>query len=438
MLQRIDPPHATPRAAAMRLRVFAFLEFSLVAWACIYLALVAVSGLTYGRSFAFGFALAFALWLALGAIFYEAEPVPIPEAWLWVPILAWAGWSAASCFWSMHPAYSRAEVGTEIGWGLCTAFVFYVAVRGGRSFRAVTTTAVVVAVGLAIVAIHAVLLRAGADPEKMLAHFHGGVGAFSTWLVLVVPLLPMLLAPRPLGFGTGPVAVACVTSSFILLLVAARATENRMIWLAFGVGFVVAAALAAWRWRMRLARAPWRWAAVLIGLLVVVGVLFVDAAMQRARVDHRPDTSVAQTLAEDPRIALWQATFERIGERPWAGFGFGKSILRAELQDELRDPMLAHAHNLFVSQWLQTGVIGVAALCAVLLALAWRYAAFLRASDGTLAAIGITGLVMLAMFLTKNLTDDFLIRPTSKEFWALNALLLGYGIRKERLASFAP
>ena len=28
------------------------------------------------------------------------------------------------------------------------------------------------------------------------------------------------------------------------------------------------------------------------------------------------------------------------------------------------------------------------------------------------------------------LTDDFMIRPTSKEFWALNALLIGYGVRK--------
>jgi O-antigen ligase len=127
---------------------------------------------------------------------------------------------------------------------------------------------------------------------------------------------------------------------------------------------------------------------------------------------------------------LWQHTFERIGQRPWVGFGFGKSILRTELQGELGDPMLAHAHNLFVSQWLQTGAVGVLALCAMLLALAWRYAAFMRNPDGTIAAIGIVGLVMLSTFVVKNLTDDFLIRPTSKEFWALNALLIGYGIRR--------
>ena len=431
MLQRIDPQHPASPAAATRARVFAFIELSLVTWACIYFALIAISGLTYGRSVAFGLALAFALWLALGAIFYDATPVPIPDTYVWTAVLAWAGWSAASYFWSAHPAYSRAEIGTEVGWGLCTAFLFYVAARGGAAFRAIATTAVGIAVLLSILAIHAVVIRGGADPENM-THLHGGIGAFSTYLVLVVPLLPMLLAPRPLGYGTGPVTVACVSSSFILLIVAARATENRMIWLAFAAGFVVAAGLAAWRWRGRLKRAPWRWTAVLLALLFVVGVLFVDAAMQRARTDRHPETTVTKALQDDPRFALWQHTFERIAERPWVGFGFGKSILRTELLDELRDPMLAHAHNLFVSQWLQTGAIGVAALCALLLALAWRYAAFLRSGDGVLAAIGLTGLAMLAMFLTKNLTDDFMIRPTSKEFWALSALLIGYGIRRER------
>ncbi|MFO1302418.1 MAG: O-antigen ligase family protein [Burkholderiales bacterium] len=432
MRDRMDLAPSPSRASALRLRVFAFLEFSLAAWACIYLALVAVSGATYGRSFAFGFALAFAIWLCLGAIFYEAERVPLPDAYLLLAILAWAGWSAASYFWSVRPSLSRAEIGTEVGWGLCTAFAFYVAVRGAVSFRAVVTTAVAVAAALSAVAIYLVLLSPGADPEKSLSGLHGGVGAFSTYLVLVVPLLPMLLAERPMGYGTGPVALAGVAMLFVLLLLGARATENRMVWVAFAAGFVVAASLAAWRWRERLARAPWRWAAALVVLLIVVGGLFVDAATQRAKVDLRPDASVAKALADDPRFALWQYTFERIGERPWLGYGFGKSILRTEMEDELKDPLLVHAHNLFASQWVQTGAIGVALLCAMLLALAWRYAAFLRADDGTLAAIGLAGLAMLAMFVVKNLTDDFMIRPTSKEFWALAALLVGYGIRRER------
>lgn len=434
MLRRINPRGAPGGAAQLRRRVFAFLELALVTWACVYLALIAVSGLTYGRSVAFGIALALAIWLALGAIFYEADPIPLPDAYLWVAVAAWAGWSAASFFWSVDPAYTRDELGTEVGWGLCTVFIFYAAAREGAALRAVVTTAVAVAVLLAAAALYEGVARGGAHPETFLVRRHGGVGAFSTYLVLVVPLMPLLLAPPPHGFGARWPAAAAVSASFVLLLLAARVTENRMVWLALAGGFIVAGALAAWRWRGRLARAPRRWAGVMLALLVLVAALFVDAAVQRAKNGHRPDASVARALADDPRLALWQHTFERIGERPWIGFGFGKSILRSELQGELKDPMLAHAHNLFVSQWLQTGAVGVAALVGLLGALAWCYAGYLRAADGTLAAIGVTGLALLTMFVIKNLTDDFMIRPTSKEFWALNALLVGYGMRRSRLA----
>jgi len=47
--------------------------------------------------------------------------------------------------------------------------------------------------------------------------------------------------------------------------------------------------------------------------------------------------------------------------------------------------------------------------------------------------MGTVGLVLLFMFVIKSMTDDFMIRPTSKEFWALNALLVGYGMRRLRL-----
>jgi len=417
--------------AHQRGRVFALLRFSLLFWACVYFALVAVSGHTYFRSIAFGLAASFSLWLVLGSLFSDNEPMPVPPVALLATILAWAAWCTASLAWSIHPAYSRAEVGTEIGWGLATAAMFFVATRAAYAFRIILTTVVLVTALLAVMALHAALTTSGFDPDYALVHRHGGVGAYSTLIVLVVPLLPLLAAPRPLGYGSGWLPLLAASVVFALLLVAARITENRMIWVALAVGLVLAAALAAWRWRQLLRRAPLRWGAALLVLLLVVGTLFVDAALQRAHEGFRPKESVAQALADDPRIVLWQHTFERIAERPWTGFGYGKSILREELQGEMGDPMLAHAHNIFVSQWLQAGAIGAALLCAMLGALAWCYVRYLRAPDGTLAAIGVAGLVMLATFVVKNLTDDFLIRPTSKEFWALNAVLIGIGLRMQ-------
>jgi O-antigen ligase len=435
--ERLPPDRAAraARHAQTRARVFALLRFSALFWACAYFALIAISGPTYFRSVAFGLAATFALWLVLGSVFSDNEPIPVPDAWLLAAIVAWAGWCAASVAWSIHPAYSRAEVGTEIGWGLATAGIFYVTARSDQAFRALVTAIVAVAVLLALLALHGALTTPAFDPEHALVRPHGGVGAFSTLIVLVVPLLPLLAATRPVGYGARWPAPVAALAVFLLLLVAARITENRMIWVALAACFMLAATLAAWRWRHRLQRAPLRWGAVLAALLLVLGALFVDAAIQRSRQDFRVETSVARAIAEDPRIALWQHTFERVRERPWLGFGYGKSILREELQGELGDPMLAHAHNLFVSQWLQTGLVGVLTLVALLGALALRYTRFLRAKDGTLAAIGLVGLVMLASFVVKNLTDDFMIRPTSKEFWAINALLIGYGLRRMRMAA---
>ncbi len=426
-------PRATARGAALRARVFALLRFSLLFWACVHFALVAVSGQTYLRSVAFGLALLFAIWLVLGSIFYDNEPIPIPDGYLVAAILAWSAWSAASLMWSINPEFSRAELGTEVGWGLAIVLIYYVAARNSGAFRALITTIVAITVLLGALAL-ATLHGNGAGPEVLLVRWHGGVGAYSTLIIMIAPLLPLLCAPRPVGYGAGPVTLAVVAGAFALLLASARATENRMFWVALAVGFLLAAGLAAWRWRARLARAPLRWAAVLLALLVVLSGLFVDAALQRARTDFKGDTSVAQTIAEDPRILLWHHTFERIRERPWTGYGFGKSILRDQLRAETGHPLLLHAHNLIASQWLQTGAIGVIGLLAVFAALGWRYVLFLRATDGTLAAIGLAGLVVLVTFIAKNVTDDFMVRPTSKEFWAINALLVGYGVRRMRIA----
>jgi O-antigen ligase len=435
---RRNPLRSPGRAAQMRASTFVFLRFCLLFWATCYLVLVVMSGLTYVRSVAFTLALVFALWLALGAVLSDGEAIPIPPAPLLATLAAWSAWSAASLLWSIHPAFSAAELGTEVGWGLCTMFIFYVAARSGLALRTLVVAALGVGTVLCFMAIVAASADGGAGFDVALSRHHGGSGAFSTYLVLAVPLLPLLLAPRPTGFGARPPVLVAAGFVFVLMLVAARITENRMFWVALAVGFVVAAALAAWRWRGRLRRAPWRWLAVLALLLAVLAAFFVDAVGHRARSDFAPNTSVTQTFTDDPRLALWQHTFRRIGERPWLGFGYGKSILRDELKGELGDPLLAHAHNIFVSQWLQTGAIGVLALTALLAAIAWQYWRFLRVDDTTLAALGLVGLALLASFLAKNMTDDFLVRPNSKEFWAINAMLLGWGIRRARTIDATP
>ena len=246
------------------------------------------------------------------------------------------------------------------------------------------------------------------------------------------------MAPAPAGFGGGRYVLFLTLVLLALLLVAARLADNRMVWIALAVVFATASALAAARWHVALRRAPLRWLAPLIALLMVLGLLFAQTAREKATAHFSPETSVAETFAKDPRLLLWERTLEVIGERPWTGYGFGKSILADELRRDLALPELSHAHNVFMSQWLQTGAIGLAAFVALLAALTACYVRFLRSTDDALAFLGVIGIALVAGFVTKNLTDDFLLRSNGKEFWLLNAALLGFGMRRRNAATAAP
>ena len=227
--------------------------------------------------------------------------------------------------------------------------------------------------------------------------------------------------------GSGWLGLALIA----LLIVTARMSENRIVWIALGVSFATTSLAAAWRWPHSLARAPLRWIVPAAVLLLVLGIAFLDSLVERAETVYQGRESVAATLEHDPRIVLWEHVKGRIAARPWTGYGFGRRILAGPLTRELGNPLLAHAHNLFASQWLQTGLPGLLAFTAFIAALSLAYLRFLRSRDDALAYVGLLGLALVAGFIAKNQTDDFLFRSNAKEFFALTALLLGYGMRRE-------
>jgi len=170
----------------------------------------------------------------------------------------------------------------------------------------------------------------------------------------------------------------------------------------------------------------------------VLGIAFTDAVRERAVGNGAAASSVAQSLERDPRLVLWDRIRVKIEERPWVGYGFGRRVLADELAAELHDPLLAHAHNAFASQWLQTGLVGMLLFIALLVALLHRFARFLASRDDALAFVGVVGIALIAGFVVKNMTDDFLFRSNAKEFWALGAMLLGYGTRREQAVRALP
>jgi O-antigen ligase len=403
----------------------------LAPFTAVYLLLLPTNHGTYLRSIAFGGAIFFAA-CALGWSLWERgrkleARIPPPPWPIALTLAAWFGWSALSYFWSVRPDYTAGQLDREIGENVLLLAMFFVASRDASTFRAYALVALASFTIMAALAFGYAVSAEGFDPSLK----HNGVGPYSTYIVITAPLLLALIAPPPVGLRRRGMALALGAALLVVMVAAARLTDNRMVWIALAAVFATAAIASAVRWPETFMRSPWRWLAPVAALLVILGFAFADAAKEKAESLFPPNTSIEATIKADPRIRLWHHVFEKIGDRFWLGYGFGRRIQAEELTRELDDPYLTHAHNVFASQWLQTGAVGAALFVAMLGAMAATFVRFLRGRNDIRAFLGVVGLSLLAGFVVKNLTDDFLFRSNAKEFWALLAILLGLGARLE-------
>ncbi len=401
----------------------------LAGFSAAYLFLLATNHGTFFRSIAFGGTVLFAA-LTLASSFRESPRqsdlrIPLPPWPLMLTVAAWSAWSALSYFWSVKPRYTGMQLSREIGENLFVIGAFYIATCDTAAFRRYVAVALASFAVMATLALAMAATAAGWDPMQK----HNGVGPYSTYIVLTAPLLLALLAPAPIGLARRKTALVLGALLLFLLVATARLTDNRMVWIALAAVFLTAALASALRWPMNFRRSPWRWLALVAALLVVFVFAFTQVARERAENDFPPHTSVGATLKADPRFRLWNQLTERIGDRVWQGYGFGRRIQAEEIASDMADLQLTHAHNLFASQWLQTGAVGLALFVAMLGAIMLTFVRYIRDRNDTVAFLGLFGLSLLAGFVVKNLTDDFLFRSNAKELWAMLAIVVGLGTR---------
>jgi O-antigen ligase len=407
----------------------------LPALAALFVALQPTGAMTFVKSCLYGATVAVALVVLARSLRGRDAPVAPPPPAVTGALLAWSAWSALTWFWSSDPDYSLRQIDRELMDTGLLVIAFYVAARDVASLRVIVGGAIASLLVLGGAAIALDLVAKGWDPGR----WHLGVGPWSTFLVIVAPLLLALLPRPPLG-PRRPWSVVLAVAAFGVLLVTARMSDSRMIWIALAATFATAGLASAWQWRHSFALSPARWIVPFAVVIVAMGLLFADAARERAARDLRADATIAEALAEDPRIPLWEHATPAIRERLWTGHGFGRMIVGDRFVRELHNPLLTHLHNLFLSQWAQSGAIGLAAFCALLATMAAYYVGCIRARDERVGLIGTIGLAMLAGFVVRNLTDDFLFRSNAKEFWLLHAALIGCAssLSRERRAVPAP
>jgi O-antigen ligase len=338
---------------------------------------------------------------------------------IWLPFLLWAAWAAASMAWSVEPERTVKEWRNEVFYTGCALWVCYIAAQGRAALRAFGPILAVAAVAVCAVS----LVEYAHGRKEYVTGWHGGPGDHSSTLVLLMPCALMAgWYARRAGAALWIVPASWALAALFFL--SAYATLNRMVWVAFAVQFAVLGAFLAFRGRATL-----KFAAGVLGAIVVMGgILFA------AQAEYTSTKRPRHAQQEDTRIALWPEVAQHIAERPVSGHGFGRGLLRGELQEKLHDidRNLWHAHNILLDAALQTGVVGLALLLALFgttAYLGWRSA--LSADDGS-AACGMVLVALVAGMLARNMTDTLLARQNALLYWGLVGVLLAWRTRPWR------
>jgi O-antigen ligase len=198
---------------------------------------------------------------------------------------------------------------------------------------------------------------------------------------------------------------------------ALAATESRG-GLVGGLVALVAAVLLARRQRLRTAAFG-----VFASAVVVAYLMASPGALQRV---------TAFNAGGDGRAELWTVAWRMAGDHPVAGVGLAS--FQADAKGYVREPGTLQfvrlvvdqphvAHNLYLQQLAETGVVGLALLAAIIAA---SFGAATRAArrfdelgDPALAALARASLVATIGFLTASL---FISDGTDKRLWILLAL----------------
>jgi O-antigen ligase len=337
------------------------------------------------------------------------------------PVLfAWAGLALLSLGYAVDPAYSLGEIKNELGYTM-TAFVAFFAMTHSRAKLQLWALAVLCAV--TVISVWALVLWQGRGSWDDSAG-HGGVGSFASLAVVAAPLAVLAWQGMDRRARLGLAAVCA------LALLAAIASQQRILWVVLGVQLALTVGLLSYSRILRLK--PFMLALIAAASLTAAGAAVLTIHSQK--VDQSPVEYY--DLSNDFRLQQWGRIMDRIQENPWSGAGFGRESMKKAYPDLVPtvQPMslLWHPHNVVLTYGVAMGYPGMLLLLAVFAALIATYAQYLRAASVDERMIAIAGIAIVIGILVRNMTNDLFVRDGALMFWALNGALLGLLSRQRR------
>ncbi len=312
-----------------------------------------------------------------------------------LPLVAYAGWNAASVMWSDSPDATLYLLRSQL-----LPLLVVTAVAGTLQWQVLVKTILSFFLAVSAWSIVAslvfpgsgVLIGADSDPS-----FHGTFGHKNDLGVFAVLSLAMVL---PLYQGKW--------RRYIIVLLVATAVGTRSATAAGGLAtvlFVWIGMIAVDRGRSKRDRQVLRTSAIVLAIVAILTTLRLTPFFL---VLYDKDVTFSG------RTIIWRETMKSVAERPWFGHGFGgvwtqaPTMLRIELWQQIGFPA-AHAHNGAIQLLLDTGIIGLSLMFVFLVAVGRLAARALRYP--ATRQIGRWGVLSLATLLVTGLAEPVLGVP---------------------------
>jgi O-antigen ligase len=339
----------------------------------------------------------------------------LERRWLWIrtpidiPILLFTLVAALSLVTAVDFLYSWDEFTGE--W-LMGVLLFYVVANSFRGQHIKVLWVVILCGNIVMVSygIYEFFLRGGAlfDYQVRAQSLHYGFGAFSTYLVTVLPylLVGFLLVGkgRPVRWVFGVISLG---NLFVLYL-----TQSRGAW-------VAAILCLIWTGSMYLPKKKM----ILLGALgLLLFLIFLSkGVMQHHAPIIRPDLPATRIETSQARWHLILFSLDKIKENPLQMLGFGqRSFVKKypEFYNQYKGALLWQAHNTFLNVTFQTGVQGLALFIFLLYALLkYNYNMGREESFPWRKFYFQSTFMMIIIFFVRNSTDDFFKDDSALLFW---------------------
>jgi O-antigen ligase len=357
-----------------------------------------------------------AVFLALDLAFSKERGFrPGPLFW---PLVLYALAASLSLIWAVDFSYSLRELRAEVLKGLVIFYTGFHFLENEDNARHLWITFLV---GLAIMVVAGIVLffvdgGSLANHAVRAGSLHNGYGSLSTYLVTVWPFL--FLAPKVLKL---PKPWFTWSVFFGLTLFLVFITYSRSAWLAISAQSCLGLFLLS-KNRLRAALV------LIVGFFLVVVVLFnLPGSRHGESWDALLEEQGQVGGTTGDLITLWRFSYEQLKQRPFQGIGLGRHSFSKSFPEFRRthQPLLWHAHNMFVDLALQTGVQGLFAILLVFAVLVWCLWPNSPPANGNwLACFAMVGLLSVLGYAMRNLSDDFFCDDSSLMFWLVAGLAL--------------